>query len=48
MTAVVVTLPLTVLPALDNMGWNVDAGSLHDQIWVAAITLVLITVLNIF
>jgi urea carboxylase system permease len=47
-TAVVVTLPLTVLPALDNMGWHVNAGALHDQIWVAAITLVLITVLNIF
>src|SRR3984957_9278788 len=47
-TAVVVTLPLTVLPALDNMGWHVDAGALHDQIWVAGITLVLITVLNIF
>ena len=42
------TLPLTILPALDNMGWHVDAGALHDQIWVAAITLVLITVLNIF
>jgi urea carboxylase system permease len=47
-TAVVVTLPLTVLPALDNMGWHLDAGSLHDQIVVAAITLVVITVLNIY
>ncbi len=47
-TAVVVTLPLTVLPALDNMGWHVDAGALHDQIMVAAITLIVITVLNIF
>lgn len=47
-TAVVVTLPLTILPALDNMGWHVDAASLHDQVIVAAITLVLITVLNIF
>ncbi|MHB8379236.1 MAG: APC family permease [Acidimicrobiales bacterium] len=47
-TAVVVTIPLTVLPALDNMGWHVDAGALHDQIWVAAITLVVITILNIF
>ncbi len=47
-TAVVVTIPLTVLPALDNMGWHVDAGALHDQIWVAAIVLVIITVLNIF
>ncbi|HVA52085.1 MAG TPA: amino acid permease [Acidimicrobiales bacterium] len=47
-TAVVVTIPLTVLPALDNMGWHVNAGALHDQIWVAAITLVVITILNIF
>jgi len=47
-TAVVVTLPLTVLPALYNMGWHVDAGNLHDQIVVAAITLVVITVLNIY
>jgi len=47
-TAVVVTLPLTVLPALYNMGWHVDAAALHDQIWVAAITLVIITILNIF
>jgi amino acid transporter len=47
-TAVVVTLPLTILPALYNMGWHIDAGALHDQIWVAAITLVVITVLNIF
>ena len=47
-TAVVVTIPLTVLPALDNMGWHVNAGALHDQIWVAAIVLVIITVLNIF
>jgi len=47
-TAVVVTLPLTILPALYNMGWHLDPGALHDQIWVAAITLVIITVLNIF
>jgi urea carboxylase system permease len=47
-TAVVVTLPLTLLPAFNNMGWNLNAGNLHDQIWVAAITLVVITVLNIY
>jgi urea carboxylase system permease len=47
-TAVVVTLPLTILPALNNMGWHLDALALHDQIAVAAITLVVITVLNIF
>lgn len=47
-TAVVVTLPLTILPAIDNMGWHLNAASLHDQIWVAAITLVVILVLNIY
>jgi urea carboxylase system permease len=47
-TAVVVTLPLTLLPAFNNMGWNLDAANLHDQIWVAAITLVVITILNIY
>jgi len=47
-TAVVVTLPLTVLPALDNMGWHLNAASLHDQVVVALITLVVITFLNIY
>jgi urea carboxylase system permease len=47
-TAVVVTLPLTILPMLNLMGWNLDASALHDQIGVAAITLVVITVLNIY
>jgi amino acid transporter len=47
-TAVVVTLPLTLLPAFNNMGWNLDAANLHDQIWVAAVTLAVITVLNIY
>ena len=47
-TAVVVTLPLTLLPAFYNMGWSLQASNLHDQIWVAAITLVVITILNIY
>jgi urea carboxylase system permease len=47
-TAVVATIPLTILPALDNMGWHLDAGALHDEIWVGVITLIVITVLNIF
>src|SRR5271154_844549 len=47
-TAVVVTLPLTLLPAFNLMGWHLNAGALDDQIWVAAITLVVITVLNIY
>jgi amino acid transporter len=47
-TAVVVTLPLTILPMVDLMGWHLNAASLHDQIWVAVITLIVITVLNIY
>ena len=47
-TAVVVTLPLTILPMFDLMGWNVNAGALHDQIAVAVVTLLVITVLNIY
>src|SRR6202522_3761736 len=47
-TAVVVTLPLTILPMLKLMGWNLDTTANHDEIIVAAITLVVITVLNIY
>ncbi|HLM96532.1 MAG TPA: APC family permease [Acidimicrobiales bacterium] len=47
-TAVVVTLPLTLLPAFDLMGWHLAATALDDQIWVAAVTLVVITILNIY
>src|ERR1700689_5112992 len=47
-TAVVVTLPLTILPMLNLMGWNLNANAHSDQIWVAVITLCVITVLNIY
>jgi len=47
-TAVVVTLPLTILPMLSLMGWNLDTTANHNEIIVAAITLVVITVLNIY
>ena len=47
-TAVVVTLPIVVLPMLNLMGWNLNASAVDDQIWVAVITLVVITVLNIY
>jgi urea carboxylase system permease len=47
-TAVVVTLPLTILPMLNLMGWNLNAGAHVDQIWVAVITLLVITILNIY
>src|SRR5690348_6438620 len=46
-TAVCVTLPLALIPAFNNMGWNVH-NTLHNQRIFAIITLVAITVLNIF
>src|SRR6202012_3434074 len=48
-TAVVATLPLALIPALNGLGWNsLNAGSLNTQLVVALITLVVITVLNIY
>jgi urea carboxylase system permease len=46
-TAVCVTLPLALIPAFNNMGWNVH-NSLHNQRIFAIVTLILITILNIF
>jgi amino acid transporter len=47
--AVVATLPLALIPALNGLGWrSLDAASLHTQLVVALITLVVITVLNIY
>jgi urea carboxylase system permease len=46
-TAVCVTLPLALIPAFNNMGWHL-ANSLHNQRIIAIITLVVITVMNIF
>jgi urea carboxylase system permease len=46
-TSVCVTLPLALIPAFKGMGWNL-ANNLHNQRIVAIVTLVLITVLNIF
>src|SRR6266581_694350 len=45
--SVCVTLPLALIPAFNNMGWNL-ANSLHNQRIIAIVTLVAITVLNIF
>ena len=45
--AVCVTLPLALIPAFNNMGWNVH-NSLHNQRIFAIVTLVAITILNIF
>jgi amino acid transporter len=51
--AVVATLPLALIPALNGLGWHsLGTGSantvLHTQLVIALITLVVITVLNIF
>jgi amino acid transporter len=48
-TAVVATLPLALIPALNGLGWHsLNATSLHTQLVVALITLIVITVLNIY
>jgi amino acid transporter len=52
-TAVVATLPLALIPALNGLGWHsLGAGPgntlLHTQLVVALITLAVITVLNIY
>src|SRR6266851_4147451 len=48
-TADLATLPLAFIPALNGLGWHsLNGGSLHTQLVVALITLVVITVLNIY
>ena len=48
-TAVVATLPLALIPALNGLGWNsLNPASLNTQLVVALITLVVITILNIY
>jgi urea carboxylase system permease len=52
-TAVVATIPLALIPALNGLGWKslgtgTTANSLQAQMIVALITLVVITVLNIY
>ena len=46
-TSVCATLPLALIPAFNNMGWNLS-DSLHNQRLIAVVTLCVITVLNIF
>jgi urea carboxylase system permease len=45
--SVCATLPYALIPAFNNMGWNL-ASSSNNQRWIAVITLVLITVMNIY
>jgi amino acid transporter len=48
-SAVVATLPLALIPALNGLGWkSLNPLSLNTQLVVALITLVVITVLNIY
>jgi urea carboxylase system permease len=45
--SVCVTLPLALIPALNGMGWDM-ANNLSNQRIIAIVTLVLITLLNVF
>ncbi|HEX6699437.1 MAG TPA: amino acid permease [Gaiellaceae bacterium] len=45
--SVCATLPIALIPAFNNMGWDMSS-SLHNQRWIAGITLLLITIMNIF
>jgi urea carboxylase system permease len=47
-TAVVATLPLALIPAINGLGWHSLQSTLHTQLVVALITLVVIMVLNIY
>jgi amino acid transporter len=47
-TAVVATIPLALIPALNGLGWHSLQLTLHTELVVALITLVVITVLNIY
>src|SRR3954449_5836309 len=46
--AVVATLPLTLIPMLNDIGIDMSADSLTNQKWIAAGTLIVITLLNVF
>src|SRR3984957_16166804 len=47
--AVVATLPLALIPALNGLGWHsLNGASLNTQLVVALITLVVIAILNIY
>ena len=46
--AVVATLPLALIPALNGLGWHSLGLTLHAELVIALITLAVITVLNIY
>jgi amino acid transporter len=49
--AVVATLPLALIPMIDNLGIHaikMNPADLTNQKWIAAVTLIVITLLNIF
>src|ERR1035437_4873351 len=47
-TAVVATIPLALIPALNGLGWKSLGLTLHTELVVALIVLAVITVLNIY
>ncbi|MGH3396282.1 MAG: APC family permease [Streptosporangiaceae bacterium] len=47
-TAVVATLPLALIPAFNGLGWHSLQLTLHTELVFALITLVVITILNIY
>ena len=47
-TAVVATLPLALIPAFEGLGWHGLQLTLHTELVFALITLVVITILNIY
>ena len=47
-TAVVATLPLALIPAFNGLGWHSLGLTLHTELVFALITLLVITVLNIY
>ena len=47
-TAVVATLPLALIPAFNGLGWHGLQLTLHTELVFALITLVVITILNIY
>src|SRR5258708_7202060 len=45
--SVCATLPFALIPAFNNMGWNLALNHSNER-WIAVITLIAITVMNIF